>query len=119
MTGELNEADGDFAHAAVAIADADGGDGWELTLRAAWGTLLLTRDALTGSADGSVVRVTGRDIHRPVVDLYCPTAERCGATVGEAVAALCLVDQAKGRACSRARWIRPRAKALGLLNGAC
>lgn len=110
---------GDLAHVAVSIGDGDAEDDWELMLRASWGTLRLTRDALTGSADGQAVGVAGHDIHRPVVDLYCPATERCGATLGEAVAALHLVDQARVKARSRIRWIRPRAKALGRLNGAC
>lgn len=111
--------DGDLAHVAICISDGDAEDDWELTLQARWGTLRLTRDALTGSADGQAVGVAGHDIHRPVVDLCCPAAERCGATLGEAVAALRLVDQARTRALSKIRWIRPRAKALGRLNGSC
>jgi hypothetical protein len=81
--------------------------------------LRLTRDALNGLADGEVVSVAGHEVHRPVVDLCCPSTERCGATLGDAVAALHLVDQARDRARSQKRWVRPRAKALGRLNGAC
>ena len=105
--------DGDRARIMVAIANGDTDDEWEITLQAPWGMVRLTRDALTGTADDEVVSVIGHDIHRPVVDLYCPVDQRCGATLTEAAAALRLVDRARARAVSQGRWIRPRAKALG------
>lgn len=112
-------------HVEIRIRDGGEDDAWKLTLRARWGSLALTADGLTGSVDGRQVSVDGTYDHRPVEDLLPagdPRPDRSrlrGATLAEAAAALRLVDQARGEAELSRVWRRPRAKALGRLNGSC
>lgn len=110
---------GDRARVEISIEDGGADDQWCLRLWAPWGSLSLCEGTLTGSADGHPVDVLGQDIHRPVSDLYCPAQDRRGATLPDAIAALRLVDEARAGARLQRDWIRPRAKALGRLNGAC
>lgn len=106
-------------HVEVRIRDGGESDVWKLTLRARWGSLVLTADGLTGSVDGHRVSIDGTYDHRPVEDLLPGRSRRRGATLAEAAAALRLVDQARGEAELSRVWRRPRAKALGRLNGSC
>lgn len=104
----------------VEITDSATDDDWCIDVHARWGHLTLSAAGLRGSVRGEVVSVEGDYFHRPVEDLLrLPDGRARGATLAEAVAALELVDQARVCAFSRRRWRRPRAKALGRLNGAC
>lgn len=102
------------------IDDHDAGEAWTLTVRAKNGELRLTRTGLTGTVTGRSVCLPAEDLRRPVDDLLALATgyQSCGATLTEAVAVLALIDQIRGCA-GRRRWSRPRAKALGRLNGSC
>ena len=105
----------------VEVTDAGSDDDWEMEISASWGHLTLSAGGLLGDIGGEKVSVDGGYFHRPVEDLLLGNGTARGATLAEAVTDLELVDQARARAAprSRADWRRPRAKALGRLNGAC
>lgn len=99
-------------------------DEWRIEIMGERGHLDLTRGALTGLWDGQPIVVAGSDLRRPVDDLLALSEGRtaCGATLAEAATVLGLVDSARRQAQldrDRPLWQRPRAKALGRLNGSC
>jgi predicted dehydrogenase len=112
--------------------DTDPTDRWHIDITGTAGRLELTRDALTGCWDHHRLALGAADIRRPVDDLLA-LADRgavSGATLAEATDVLDTLDTARqhltnghdlmnGHETGRRRWQRPRAKALGRLNGAC
>lgn len=113
----------DICAGQVTIRDAAGQeDNWRVEITADHGCLALSRSSLTGTWDGSLISVAGRDLRRPVDDLLALAegAPTCGATLREAIDVLDVIDTVRNRAgLARRQWQRPRAKALGRLNGAC
>ncbi|WP_285741608.1 Gfo/Idh/MocA family oxidoreductase [Lentzea sp. NBRC 105346] len=104
--------------------DAVDGDLWCVEFSGGHGQLDMTRDVLVGTWHGQAVSVGAADVRRPVDDLLALAdgTDVCGATLAEAVRVLELLDSARQHvenAHELRRWQRPRAKALGRLNGAC
>jgi len=93
---------------------------WVLALRGPLGTMTITRSQLVTTRDGHTERVEQDDLARPVDDLLRLGTGRPprGATATEATSCLSVVDAVR-RVAVRRPWSRPRAKALGRLNGAC
>lgn len=104
----------------LSIDDQDGAEEWKIIVRGWDGELHLTRAGLTGTVKGRSVAEAASDLRRPVDDLLALATgdQTFGATLSEAVTALALIDDIRTIA-RRRRWHRPRAKALGRLNGAC
>jgi predicted dehydrogenase len=96
-------------------------DEWHIAIHGRSGHLDLTRKQVTAVCWDQHISVAAADARRPVEDLFDITSGRrgYGATLGEAIAVLEVIDQIRQRATVRRVWIRPRAKALGRLNGAC
>ncbi|MDG4795493.1 Gfo/Idh/MocA family oxidoreductase [Micromonospora sp. WMMD1082] len=96
-------------------------DEWNIAIHGRSGHLNLTRKQLTATCWNQHMSVAATDARRPVEDLLDITNGRRGhgATWEEAIAVLEVIDQIRQRATVRRVWIRPRAKALGRLNGAC
>jgi predicted dehydrogenase len=99
-------------------------DEWCIEVMSDRGHLYLNRSGLTGLWDGQSVVVAGSDQRRPVDDLLALSEGRTarGATLAEAATVLGLVDDARRKVRlvrNRPSWQRPRAKALGRLNGSC
>lgn len=105
------------------VAGEDEGD-WSVVVRADRGSLTLTPCDLTGVWDGAPVSSVGREFQRPVEDLLAWPMGGLprGASVAEATDVLTLIDtcrQIVGDRHVSMPWRRPRAKALGRLNGSC
>lgn len=105
----------------IRIHDGPGEDRWAIVANTTEGTLALTREGMVSNLSGHPVAVGAVDIHRPVDDLSELVNGRkpLGATLTEAIAVLATIDQIRAVATRRRPWQRPRAKALGRLNGAC
>lgn len=109
----------------VAIAmhiDEGSDDVWRLTIRGSRGWMTLTRLGLVWSDGERTDRIAQDDLARPVDDLHRMLSgqPQHGATLAEAARCLAVIDAARGAArAARRAWIRPRAKALGRLNGSC
>jgi len=112
---------GKAAPVSVRINDAPGDDTWTIVINSTAGTIALTRTALRGTWHARPVYTAASDIRRPVDDLLAIAEHQptLGASLPEAVATLKLIDQVRHMAAGRRPWQRPRAKALGRLNGAC
>ena len=104
----------------VRIDDRDGDEACDVTVRGRDGELRLIRTGLSGTIAGRQIELPAQDLRRPVDDLPALAAgdQTYGASLSEAVAVLALIDAIRVRA-ARRRWSRPRAKALGRLNGSC
>jgi predicted dehydrogenase len=104
----------------IAIEDHDGAEEWTIIITGRDGELRVTRQDLTGIVQGRTIAEAAYDLRRPVEDLLALAAGQhaYGATLSEAVAVLALIDEIRKNA-RRRHWHRPRAKALGRLNGAC
>jgi predicted dehydrogenase len=109
------------APVSVRITDVPGDETWTIAISLTAGKIALTRTELTGTWHGRPLHNVASDIRRPVDDLIALTERRAtlGASLPEAVAVLTLIDQVRDRATDPRPWRRPRAKALGRLNGAC
>ncbi|MBI1758782.1 MAG: Gfo/Idh/MocA family oxidoreductase [Actinobacteria bacterium] len=94
---------------------------WQITLRGSNGYLVLTDAQLVGSCSGRTVMVVADDLRRPVDDLVDLADGRpgYGTPLPEAITVLAVIDQIRTLSTTRHPWSRPRAKALGRLNGAC
>lgn len=105
----------------VSIRDHGKNDEWRITVRGQCGYLELDRRELRGEHRGVPVRQAASD-SRPVDDLLLLAAENPthGASLEEAARVLETIDQVRVAAgLGKRAWVRPRAKALGRLNGAC
>lgn len=105
----------------VSVKDHGEDDDWRITVRGKQGVLELDRRELRGEHGGLPVRQAASDM-RPTDDLLLLDAGKPahGATLGEAAQVLEIIDKIRAAARqSRRTWTRPRAKALGRLNGAC
>jgi predicted dehydrogenase len=108
----------------VSIRDSGQDDAWQIIIRGESGHLELNREGLRGRCQGLPVIKQATSVRHPVDDLLFmrrgqPTY---GATLHQAVNVLETIDQIRdASAFARAKrpWQRPRAKALGRLNGAC
>lgn len=114
----------DMSTGQVAIRDSDSADGdtWRLDVIADRGQLTLTRDELHGIWDDKPLSVAATNLRRPVDDLLALADGKpvCGASLPEATEVLRAIDTIRDHATTQSkRWQRPRAKALGRLNGAC
>jgi predicted dehydrogenase len=123
VAAELVLAQGEFI-TPIEIDIAEGSDErWAISIRGALREhLVLTREQLTGIWQKRDVLVAGEDLSRPVDDLPALVDQRptLGASLAEAAKVLDTVQTARTVAdLPRRPWIRPRAKALGRLNGAC
>ncbi|MFD9691775.1 Gfo/Idh/MocA family protein [Kitasatospora sp. NPDC059088] len=104
--------------------DAQTNDGWHITIQGDRGELHMSGDRLIAdTTEGQVSGGLGDTVAaRPVDDLtrmYQGTPPR-GASLSEAAEVLGILDEARQVAgVSSGRWSRPRAKALGRLNGSC
>lgn len=109
------------ADARIRIQDAPDEDSWRLCIRGAEGSLWLTRERLWGLWKGATIREEASELRRPVDDLLAMRAgeSTLGAPLSDAVRTLALIDAAREAARTTRPWRRPRAKALGRLNGAC
>jgi predicted dehydrogenase len=111
-------------HTPIAVSIRDGGedDNWQIIIRGRSGHLELDREGVRGQCQGCPVLQQAASIQRPVDDLLRMRRGQpaYGATLYQAVEALDTIDQIRA-ASTRAKraWQRPRAKALGRLNGAC
>lgn len=105
----------------IRIHDDPGDDRWAIVANTTKGTLALTREEMVSNLNGHPVAVGAVGIHRPVDDLpkLANGWKPLGATLTEAIAVLATIDQVRAVATRRRPWQRPRAKALGRLNGAC
>jgi predicted dehydrogenase len=105
----------------VSIRENDAGDNWRITIYGKFGFLEIDNGGLRGQYQGHSVIKTAADARRPVDDLLClRTGDRAyGATLHQAVETLDAIDEIRAIAIARRQWQRPRAKALGRLNGAC
>lgn len=106
---------------AISIRDHGDDDEWRIIVRGQRGTLELDRRELRGEYGGIPVRQAANDT-RPVDDLlHLADGEPAyGASLEEAARVLDTIDQVRAAAgLGKRAWIRPRAKALGRLNGAC
>lgn len=105
----------------VSVQDRGEDDEWQITAHGRKGFLELDRHELRGECGGLPIRLAASDV-RPVDDLLLlDTGQPAyGATLEEAAQVLETIDRIRAVA-SRPRraWTRPRAKALGRLNGAC
>ncbi|ONI91744.1 hypothetical protein ALI22I_07710 [Saccharothrix sp. ALI-22-I] len=104
--------------------DDSDADEWRIEITTNRGRLALARDTLTGFWHDQPIIMSGSDIRRPVDDLLALAEGHAtyGATLNEATEVLELLDTARHhaeKAGDRKRWQRPRAKALGRLNGSC
>jgi predicted dehydrogenase len=104
----------------LSIHDGDDVESWKILLRGSRGELHLNRAGMTGTIKGGPVAEAASDLRRPVDDLLALAGggQPCGASLPEALDVLAVIDEIR-TAASRHRWLRPRAKALGRLNGAC
>jgi predicted dehydrogenase len=105
----------------VSIRDHGEDDEWRVIVRGRTGILELDRHALRGECDGLPIRQAASDV-RPVDDfLLLGSGQRAhGATLEEAALTLDTIDRIRAVAgWGKREWMRPRAKALGRLNGAC
>jgi predicted dehydrogenase len=109
-------------HIGIRDQDVDA-DSWSMQITGRDGHLELTREALTGCWRDHPVALAAGDVCRPVDDLLALAdgAPVHGASLAEAAAVLEVIDQARRQASVTGlrHWQRPRAKALGRLNGAC
>lgn len=106
----------------INIHDDGADDEWSITVSASNGQLDLTRDHLMGHWYGEPQHHPANDICRPSEDLLRLADGRppYGATLHEAADVLDTIHDARQAATpARRPWNRPRAKALGRLNGAC
>ncbi len=107
----------------IAMSIRDGGeDTWRITIRGQEGYLELDPRALSGECCGDAFREMALSGPRPVDDLLRMRDGQpaSGATLAEAAETLDTLDRARGAAGTPVRpWRKPRAKALGRLNGAC
>ncbi|HLL66949.1 MAG TPA: Gfo/Idh/MocA family oxidoreductase [Micromonosporaceae bacterium] len=107
----------------VRIEDRDSlsEDSWTMTVRGMRGNFRLDRVELTAHGEGGLMAVAASDLRRPVDDLLDAAVGQSalGASMTQASAVLAVIDQVRDVAESRRPWLRPRAKALGRLNGAC
>jgi predicted dehydrogenase len=111
----------DDAPIAVSIDDDDD-EASRITVRGEHGSIMLTGTGVEMRPAEHLVPIPARDLGRPVDDLLRIARGEpiVGATLADAVAALAVIDQARSAAGRAALpWRRPRAKALGRLNGAC
>lgn len=117
----LRGGDGHGAPVSVRICDCPGDERWTIVVNAAVGSLALTRTGLRGNWRRRPVQLPASDLRRPVDDLsnIADSRPTLGASLPDAVTVLALVDQVRTIAARRRSWLRPRAKALGRLNGAC
>lgn len=105
----------------VSVQDHGEDDEWQITAHGQRGFLELDRHELRGECDGLPIRLAASDV-RPVDDLLLlDTGQPAyGATLEEAAQVLETIDKIRATAGqARRAWTRPRAKALGRLNGAC
>lgn len=105
----------------VSIGDGGEDDAWRISICGQQGFLELDRHEQRGEHRGIEVRqaATGR---RPVDDLLLLNSRESvhGATLREAAQVLETIDRVRAAAgLVKRAWTRPRAKALGRLNGAC
>jgi predicted dehydrogenase len=106
---------------AISVQDHGEDDQWRITIRGDRGILELDRHKLTGVCEGCRVDEAASS-ERPVDDLLrlADGNSPLGATLDEAAQVLDIIDRIRAVAVQARRpWIRPRAKALGRLNGAC
>lgn len=95
---------------------------WSISIQGPGGHLVLTRSDLRGTWHRQDVQIPGEDLRRPADDLIEMANDRpvCGASLSEAAAVLETIQKVRVAAGAvRRAWKRPRAKALGRLNGAC
>lgn len=104
----------------IRICDDSDEDQWTIRVETTNGTLRLTRDRMVSDLRHPVT-VAAVDLHRPVEDLpaLAHGGTPLGASLPEAVQVLTVIAQIRAAATRRRPWLRPRAKALGRLNGAC
>jgi predicted dehydrogenase len=105
----------------VRIVEKDDDDDWQIYLAGRHGRLCLTKEGFCGNFGGSSIKIPGGQICRPIDDLIKirDGHAACGATVIEAARVLQVIDEVRLCARTRRAWLRPRAKALGRLNGSC
>jgi predicted dehydrogenase len=94
---------------------------WSLTVRGEQGSMLLTRTFLETVVDGCTQRMQHDDLARPIEDLVrLSTGDSpYGASVSAAARCLTVLEAARTASSPGKPWLRPRAKALGRLNGSC
>jgi predicted dehydrogenase len=104
----------------VHLAVGEGPDTWQIAIAGTRGHAVVDADGLNLSTGDTTESVLAADIRRPVDDLVslCRGEPVLGATVGEAAETLDVLRDIYRAGTSRP-WIRPRAKALGRLNGSC
>lgn len=106
----------------VSIRDGGEDDTWQITIRGTSGHMKLDREGLYGQCPGLPDIAQAASIQRPVDDILrmCRGQAAYGATLHQAVEVLDTIDQIRASSARAKRpWQRPRAKALGRLNGAC
>jgi predicted dehydrogenase len=106
----------------IEITDNNEGENWTINVRGSDGHAHLTRTELAVRHGRGQVNAVASDLRRPVDDLLDLASGRgaYGATLDEAITVLRVIDQVRTLAGGHGRpWLRPRAKALGRLNGAC
>jgi predicted dehydrogenase len=105
----------------VSIGEGGEDDRWQIIIRGQSGQLELDRDGLHGQCHGLPVVKQAISFQRPVDDLLRLRGGQpaYGATLGQAAETLDTIDQIRAAARVKRPWQRPRAKALGRLNGAC
>jgi len=104
--------------ATISIQDVGDDDQWSMSIDGTEAKILLNRMRLTVDSESGRAEYPAADIQRPVDDLLALASGRqaLGASLPAAIGVLRVIDQL----CAiRRRWQRPRAKALGRLNGAC
>jgi predicted dehydrogenase len=120
VEAELALRAGDVAIHLSIIDDADVEDDWTIVMRGRRGQFHMTKNELVTETPDTRDTQDSGPADRPVDDLLrmADGAPPHGASLSEAVAVLSVIDAARDRAGLR-RWERPRAKALGRLNGSC
>jgi predicted dehydrogenase len=105
----------------IAIRDSTE-EAWNIAIQGPGGHFVFGKSDMRGTWFQRNIQVLGNDLHRPVDDLMELANDRLprGANLAEAAAVLETIQQARLAADAlRPAWKRPRAKALGRLNGAC
>jgi predicted dehydrogenase len=106
--------------AGVRLAVTEGAECWQVTVRGTAGYAVIDGQRLTVSVGTDREVLDGGDLRRPVEDLFAllHRGAALGASIDEAIETLTVLEAILAAAKSRP-WLRPRAKALGRLNGAC